>query len=246
MRTLALDYGDKTIGVAVSDPLGILAVGVETIRRTDAVQLKKSLSRLRELIAHYTVSEILLGYPKNMNNSEGPRCEQTKVFKERLERSFQGIPVILWDERLSTVGAMRGMANLSYQKKHDLIDTMAAAYILQGYLDSKNQRKGVTRVALYDEEDELEDDAFEVITMRDEDGEDISFVVLDVKDYNGAKYLLVLEEEFMDDEDAEASIIKAVEDEDEDEVYAFIEDDDEFEAVAGLFRDGNEDFDIEY
>ncbi|MDR3239218.1 MAG: DUF1292 domain-containing protein [Clostridiales bacterium] len=82
--------------------------------------------------------------------------------------------------------------------------------------------------------------------MRDEDGEDISFVVLDVKDYNGAKYLLVLEEEFMDDEDAEASIIKAVEDEDEDEVYAFIEDDDEFEAVAGLFRDGNEDFDIEY
>ena len=96
MRILGLDYGDKTIGVAVSDPFGWTAQGVEIIRRTNENEYKKSLSRIAELIAQYEVEKIVLGFPKNMDNTEGPRCEKTRAFKERLEKRFQNIPVILW------------------------------------------------------------------------------------------------------------------------------------------------------
>lgn len=137
MRILGLDYGDKTIGVAVSDPFGWTAQGVEIIRRTNENEYKKSLARLAELIAQYEVEKIVLGFPKNMDNTEGPRCEKTRAFKERLERRFQNIPVILWDERMSTIAAERSLleADMSRAKRKNVIDKMAAVHILQGFLD---------------------------------------------------------------------------------------------------------------
>lgn len=138
MRIIGLDYGDKTIGVAVSDPFGWTAQGLEIIRRDNPNEYKKSLKRLEEIIKQYEVEKIILGYPKNMDNSEGLRCEKTKEFKKRLEKRFN-IPIILYDERMSTVAAQRTLieANLSRAKRKEVIDKMAAVHILQGFLDKK-------------------------------------------------------------------------------------------------------------
>ena len=106
---MGLDLGDKTVGVAVSDPFGWTAQGVEIIRRNNPNEHKQSLGRIAELIDEYGVETIVLGYPKNLDNSEGTRCEKTKVYKDYLERRFQKIPVILWDERFSTVAANNSM-----------------------------------------------------------------------------------------------------------------------------------------
>lgn len=139
MRILGLDYGDRTIGVAVSDPFGWTAQGVEIIRRKNDNEYKKSMERLGQLIQQYEIESIVLGYPKNMDNSEGPRCEKTKIFQERLLEFFPDIPVILWDERMSTIAAERSLleADLSRSKRKNVIDKMAAVFILQGYLDRK-------------------------------------------------------------------------------------------------------------
>lgn len=137
MRILGLDFGEKTIGVAVSDPFGWTAQGVEIIRRDNENTLKPSIARIGEIIKEYGVEKIVLGYPKNMNNTLGPRVEKTEAFKLKLERNFK-LPIILWDERLSTVAAERGLleADLSRAKRKQVIDKMAAVFILQGYLDS--------------------------------------------------------------------------------------------------------------
>ena len=138
MRILGLDYGDKTVGVAISDPFGWTAQGVEIIRRNSENEYKQSLGRLSQIIDEYGVEKIVLGYPKNMDNTEGPRCEKTRAYKERIEKRFPNIPVILWDERLSTVAADRSLmeASVSAAKRKQVIDKMAAVHILQGYLNS--------------------------------------------------------------------------------------------------------------
>jgi len=133
-RILGLDYGDKTIGVAVSDPLAIMALGVETIRRDRENALKASIRRLEELTRQYApVGTIVLGFPKNMNNTQGERCAKTLAFQEKLVHRFEGIQVVLWDERLSTVGARRTLSGQVAEST--VIDEMAAVFILQGYMD---------------------------------------------------------------------------------------------------------------
>ena len=141
MRILGLDFGSKTIGVAVCDPFGWTAQGLEIIRREEENNLKKSSARISELCREYAVESIVLGLPKNMNNTEGERVEKTLAFKKRLEKELK-LPVELWDERLSTVAAERSLleADLSRAKRKKVIDKMAAMYILQGYLDSKPKK----------------------------------------------------------------------------------------------------------
>lgn len=138
MRILGLDFGQKTIGVAVCDPFGWTAQGVEIIRREEENNLKKSIERIKAICKEYEVESIVLGYPKNMNNTIGERAEKTEAFKNRLEKELE-LPVTLWDERLSTVAAERGLleADLSRAKRKKVIDKMAAIFILQGYLDSR-------------------------------------------------------------------------------------------------------------
>ncbi len=137
MRIMGLDFGSKTIGVAVSDELMITAQGVETVRRKSEGKLRQSLARIEELIREFQVEKIVLGYPKNMNNSEGLRCEKTLEFKEMLERRT-GLPVELWDERLTTVAADRVVMEASVRRENrkNYVDKIAAVFILQGYLDS--------------------------------------------------------------------------------------------------------------
>lgn len=137
MRIMGLDFGERTIGVAVSDELLWTAQGVKTIRRS-----KQELDELKELIRAYDVAEIVLGYPKNMNGTLGPRAEATTKFAQLLRDTFN-LPVELWDERLSTVGAERSLleADLSRSKRKQVIDKMAAVFILQGYLDRRQKTK---------------------------------------------------------------------------------------------------------
>ena len=136
MRILGLDFGSKTVGVAVSDELLITAQGVEIVRRKSPSKLRQTLARIEELIEQYGVEKIVLGYPKNMNNTEGERCEKTKEFKEMLERRT-GLEVVLWDERLTTVAADRSMMEAGIRREHrkEYVDEIAAIFILQGYLD---------------------------------------------------------------------------------------------------------------
>ena len=134
-RYLGLDIGDRTIGIAVSDLLGLTAQGVETIRRRD---LASDLARLGELMQEYETHSLVSGYPKNMNGTEGDRCQIVKDFMAEVQKAYPETEVVFWDERLSTVAATRSLleADLSRKKRKKVIDKMAAVFILQGYLDS--------------------------------------------------------------------------------------------------------------
>ena len=138
MRIMGVDYGSKTIGVAISDPLGLTAQGIEIIRREDENKLRKSLRRIEELISEYQVEEIVLGFPKNMNNTIGDRAQKSLELKEMLERRC-GLPVIMWDERLTTVEANRTLmeSGVRRENRSKYVDMIAAVFILQGYLDAK-------------------------------------------------------------------------------------------------------------
>ncbi len=138
MRILGLDYGTKTTGVAVSDPMGWTAQGLEIIRRQEDEQIKATLNRIAQLCETYKVEKIVLGLPKNMNNTLGERGEKTLLFKEKLEARLK-LPVEMWDERLSTVAAESVLleADMSRKKRKNVIDKLAATIILQNYLDAK-------------------------------------------------------------------------------------------------------------
>ena len=137
MRILGLDYGSKTVGVAVSDPLGLTAQKVETIWRKQENKLRRTLARIEELIAEYEVEKIVLGFQKNMNNTVGERAEKALEFGEMLKKRT-GLEVIMWDERLTTVEADRTLieAGVRRENSKQYLDGIAAVFILQGYLDS--------------------------------------------------------------------------------------------------------------
>ncbi|AJA48217.1 putative holliday junction resolvase [Clostridium pasteurianum DSM 525 = ATCC 6013] len=134
MRILGLDIGDRTIGVAVSDPLGYTAQGITTIRRKNE---EKDIEELIKLCKQYNVETIISGLPKNMNGTMGPQSEKVLQFCEILKEKID-IPIKMWDERLTTVAAHKAMleADLSRSKRKKIVDKIAATYILQGYLDS--------------------------------------------------------------------------------------------------------------
>ncbi|GEN84670.1 putative pre-16S rRNA nuclease [Sporosarcina luteola] len=139
MRIMGLDVGSKTVGIAISDALGWTAQGIETIKIDEGTG-QFGMARIQELVAEYAVTSFVVGYPKNMNNSVGPRGEASERFADLLREEF-GHPVMLWDERLTTMAAERMLidADVSRKKRKTVIDKMAAVMILQGYLDSKNR-----------------------------------------------------------------------------------------------------------
>lgn len=137
MRIMGLDYGSKTVGVAMSDPLGITAQAVETIWRKDENKLRKTCARIEELISEYEVERIVLGLPKHMNNDLGERAQKALAFGEMVKRRT-GLEVVMWDERLTTVEAERTLIenNVRRENRKQYIDKIAAVFILQGYLES--------------------------------------------------------------------------------------------------------------
>lgn len=142
MRIMGLDFGSKTVGVAVSDPLFVTAQSVEIIRRKQENKLRQTLARIEALIEEYEVDRIVLGLPKNMNNTEGERVEKTREFADMIYRRT-GIEPVMWDERLTTVSADRVMmeAGIRREERKEYVDAIAASFILQGYLDSLRLQK---------------------------------------------------------------------------------------------------------
>lgn len=137
MRIMGLDYGSKTVGVAICDPLGITAQAIETITRREENKLRKTLARIEALAAEYQVEMFILGYPKNMNDTIGERARKTEEFKELLERRT-GLPALLWDERLTTMEANEILieSGVRREDRKKVIDKIAAGIILQSYLNS--------------------------------------------------------------------------------------------------------------
>ena len=140
MRIMGLDFGSKTVGVAISDPLGYTAQGIEIIRRKQENKLRQTLARIEALIQEYEVESIVLGFPKNMNNTIGDRAEKSLEFKKTLERRT-GLPVVMWDERQTTVEANRTMieSKIRRENRGKYVDELAAIFILQGYLDYRSK-----------------------------------------------------------------------------------------------------------
>ncbi len=139
MRVLGIDYGDSRIGVAVSDPMGWTAQGLETIKSKDS--LRKAIERIMEIIRQYEIKDIVIGYPLNMNGTAGPRTERTEAFIKKL-LELGDFNIVKWDERLTTVSAHRAMNELGVKasNKKNIVDTMSAVFILQGYLDRQSRR----------------------------------------------------------------------------------------------------------
>ena len=142
MRIMGLDYGSKTVGVAISDALGLTAQGIEIIRRTQENKLRQTLARIEALVKEFEVTAIVLGFPKNMNNTIGDRAEKSLAFKEMLERRT-GLDVFMWDERLTTVEANRTLieGGVRRENRGKYVDKLAAIFILQGFLDSKEGKE---------------------------------------------------------------------------------------------------------
>ena len=142
---MGLDYGTKTVGVAVSDPLGLTAQAIETIVRKEENKLRKTCARMQELIVQYDVEKIILGFPKHMNNDIGERAEKSLEFRDMLHRRT-GLEVVMWDERLTTVEAERTLieSNIRRENRKKHIDQIAAVFILQGYLDLMHMRREET------------------------------------------------------------------------------------------------------
>jgi putative holliday junction resolvase len=138
MRIMGLDVGSKTVGIAISDELGWTAQGLKTLK-IDEEKNKFGFDEIGQLIKEYGISHVVIGLPKNMNGSIGPRGEASKRYAEEIENQFS-VSTILWDERLTTMAAERVLleADVSRKKRKKVIDKMAAMMILQGYLDSKN------------------------------------------------------------------------------------------------------------
>lgn len=142
MRVLGVDYGDKYVGLALSDPTGLIASPHSTIYRSDPQNLKATVRTIRELCEREEVKTIVLGLPLNMDDSEGPRCEKSRAFKKRLERDIYQIEVVLWDERLTTCEAEEPLFEMGLNRKarKEVVDKIAAALILQSYLDTQRNK----------------------------------------------------------------------------------------------------------
>ena len=142
MRIMGLDFGSKTVGVAVSDPLGLTAQSLEIIRRKSENKLRQTYARIEELAAQYEVEKFVVGLPKNMNATDGERADKSRAVADALFRRT-GIEVVMWDERLTTVAADRTMmeAGIRREDRKEYVDAIAASYILQGYLDYLQNRK---------------------------------------------------------------------------------------------------------
>ena len=234
-RYMGLDFGDKTIGVSVSSPNNNVAVGITTLTRQDAAALRPSLKALKEIIREYSITNIVLGYPKHLDGRDSPRCEKTLAFKDKLNRYFKSIPVELWDERFSTCAVSRVFeGNRERFDKH--VDEMAAVYILQGFLDKKENERGEHEM----ENDMMLENAGEdnTIVLYDDEGNEIAMQILSSRQEGDATYVLVAEE---DEEESEVMHFKLMDDGDDDTIFELVDEEHEdFDRVLELFKDDYE------
>ena len=195
LKYLGLDYGEKTIGLAISHN-GRVATGIKTLRRKDAVALRPCLKELKIILREYEIKDIVLGFPKNLNGEDSQRCADTLAFKEKLNRYFKNINVILWDERFSTLAVSRTFEGkrVNYKKN---VDTMAAVYILQGYLDHKNGKTLGEEYEMLQSPDteDFEDFDEDGLYIEGEDGERIPVNIVSSRESDDGVFLLAIAED---------------------------------------------------
>ena len=243
VRFIGLDFGDKTIGVAVSCPEGRVATGLTTIFRSQPEALRPSIDKLREIITQYKATHIVLGYPVHMDGSNSHRAGLTLAFRDKLRRNFKSIEIILWDERLSTQAVTRAFFSDSTRSKkrreayNNHVDEMAAVYILQGFLDKKRMEETMENETIMP--DDYDDDD-NVIIMSDEDGNEHQLHVLASKEGADCIYLLVA---IADDESDTSEVLHfkcpAIEEDESDD-----DADEDDEMALELVDETHEDFDL--
>ena len=250
-RILGLDYGDARIGVAISDALGWTASALTTIARKNPIDVTESLAQIAEIVRLEGVSTVVLGFPKNMDNTEGESCRKVNAFKKRLDKALPGASVVLFDERLTTSRAHQIFAEteLARGKRGKNVDKLAAAIILQGYLDLLNNSQKKEKIMNednlnFDENEEFEEIEMETIVMTDEDGNDIEYVIIDEFIENETNYLVMIKAEDADEDEVEAVIFKQVEASDDEFVYEEI-DGDEYNSLEEKLKERMAEFDID-
>ena len=273
MRTLALDYGDVRIGVAISDPLGWTSRGLATITRKNPIDLSDSVVKIVDIVKEHCIETIVLGYPKNMDNTEGENCKKVLAFKSRLEAALPYIAIELFDERLTTNRATQVFNEIDLKGKNrkNSIDKMAAAIILQDYLDLKTRRVHDVSISRYaaecsqqdnnkeknmefderkfDEDFEADfdlglDEELETIVMTDEDGNEVEFMVIDEFMHNMTNYLIMVKAEDADEDEAEAAIFKQVSAGEDEYVYEEINEE-EYNELEDMLKARMAEFDID-
>ena len=221
-RYIGIDYGDTSIGVALSSPSGKVAYGHTTLRRKDPAAFKPVLKALKGIIKENHVTHIVLGMPNHMSGEEGDRAGLTLLFKEKLMRYIKNRPVILWDERLSTKAVRR------VTKNSGKIDEMAAVYILQGYLDKINMEEDMSDTNI--------ENGDEGIVLVNDDGDEIPLQILASRDDESGMYILAAEE----NEEGEAAIFKCIPDGEDEIIFELV--DGEHEDYAKVLKLFKEDF----
>ena len=252
-KFLGLDFGDKTIGVAISHN-GRVATGLTTLRRKEPAAIRQNLKELKAIIREHNAYQIILGLPKNMDGEENERCGKTLLFKEKLERYVKNVTVILWDERLST----RAVSRVFEGKRSDYkknVDTMAAIYILQGFLDSPREAKSAKNAPLKNgKEDTMvdenlnnqnEEELSELLVMLNEEGDELPLQILSSREDGGDIYLLAFEPE-----EDEVFIFKCgkpneVGDDDDMPMEQIAGDHKDYDKTLAMFKDDFEEFGIE-
>jgi putative Holliday junction resolvase len=256
MRVLALDYGDARIGAAISDALGWTSRGLTTIARKNAIDLSASIAQIADIVKEYDVQTIVLGYPKNMDGTEGGNCRKVLAFKGKLEAALPHMAIELFDERLTTGRAMQifNEVNLPGRKKKKNVDKLAAAIILQDYLNQRQEDTNKEKNMDFDERKFDEDfgadfdadleEEMETIVMTDDDGNEVEFMIIDEFMHNMTNYLIMVKLEDADEDEAEAAIFKQVSGDEDEYVYEEINEE-EYNDLEDMLKARMAEFDID-
>ena len=233
-RYIGLDYGSKTLGVAVSSPENITAFGITTLTRKDELAFRPLMKGLKPIIREHNITHAVIGYPRLANGDEGERCRLTLMFKDKLERYFKFLTIVLWDERFSTFV----VSQTTKTKEKVKLDEMSAVYILQGFLDNLNQEGN--RVSKETDSINVPNDNEEVVLIND-DGEEMPFSILASKEVDGEMYILAA-----DEEEGDVLHFKCIPADEEDLILELIEEDHEdYKKVFELFSDDYETLGID-
>ena len=254
MVTLALDYGDVRVGIAVSDALGWTANGLTTISRKNPTDHKKTIEEIGKILQERQVQKIVLGYPKNMDGTEGENCKKVQTFAKHLAKAYPHVEIDFFDERLSTATALQTMNFLGAgaDDKRKNVDKMAAQIILQGYLDMTARNiKEKEKMADKDMENQVEIDMdnldeieVETIVMTDDEGNEIEYIIIDEFEHEGSTLLVMIDAEEVENDEVEAVIFRQVGTEEDNLIYEELEEA-EYDALEPILKDRLADFDFE-
>lgn len=253
MRILGIDYGDRRIGLALSDELGWTAAGFLVLERKNPIDHKACIGAIARIISEHSIKTIVVGYPLNMDGSEGENCRKVKVFAGQLKKALLDVDIIFYDERLSTSRAQQIFHQQGTNEKKrgaGSIDKKAAEIILQGYLDAqknikdkeeKEKMANVNDDSLFD----IDDVEMESLIVTDDEGNELEYVIIDEFTHNSVNYMVMMKADELENDEVEAAIFKQVPADDEDE-FAFEEiTEDEYNELEEMLKTRLEEFGID-